>query len=215
MKLHRNSSYHGSALAFIDMLFNIIILFVLISMAAFLMMNPLAKKKDIESKADLMIVMTWPDNDPNDIDLWLKSPNSIIGYPNRENSYLHLEQDNLGKANNFIMKDGNKIDLPVRREVISFRGTPNGRYVTNVHFFSGYQWNGNPVPIVIELIQINPVYKVLMRKELSLERPKVEKTAFAFIIQDNTIVDSDNDLEEPFLAEYSTYNNSHQMETSN
>ena len=51
-------------------------------------------------------------------------------------------------------------------------------------------------------------------KELSLERPKVEKTAFAFIIQDNSIVDSDNDLEEPFLSEYSTYN-SHQMDGGN
>ena len=212
MMKKRHNQYHGSSLSFIDMLFNIIILFVLLFFVALLTMNPDSKKKDIESKADLMIVMTWPDNSPHDIDLWLKTPETLIGYPHRENSYAHLEQDNLGMANNFIMKDNERIEIPSRREVITFRGTPNGRYVVNINFFAAYgpdAGNAPIVPVTVELIQINPSYRVLVKKDLTLERVKQEKTAFSFVIRENEVTDIDNDLDEPFLGTYSGASENH------
>lgn len=175
-------------------------------------MNPDSKKKDIESKADLMIVLTWPDNSPHDIDLWLKTPDTMIGYPHRENSYAHLEQDNLGMTNNFIMRDNERIEIPSRREVITFRGTPNGRYVVNVHFFAAYgpeAGHGPTIPVTVELVQINPAYRVLVKKDLILETVKQEKTAFSFVINNNDIDDIDNDLDEPFLSTYSSLTDGH------
>jgi hypothetical protein len=210
MKQRRGNQYYGSSLSFVDMLFNIIMLFVLLFFAAVLLMNAPAKKKDIESKADMMIAMSWPDNSPHDIDLWIKVPDgTLIGYPNKENSYLHLERDDLGITNNYIPQDERNIGIAPRREVISFRGKVNGRYITNIHYYAAKNAEGRiipkspgKVPVVVELIQINPTYRVLSRKEIILESLKEEKTAFSFIILDNQVMEIEQDIEEPFISEY-------------
>lgn len=211
MKDYRH--YHGSNISFIDMLFNIIIVFVLLFFVTVMLMNPQSKKEDIESKADILITMTWPDLNPHDIDLWIKPPNgSAISYNHRENSYVFLDRDDLGISNNFMIKDGEKIVLAPRREVVSFRGKQSGRYVANVHFFLSKTpegaglipgtYDGTPVPVVVELVQINPVYKILAKKEISLTKVKEERTAFSFIIRDEIVADIEIDIEEPFIQNY-------------
>lgn len=200
--------YHGSNISFIDMLFNIIIVFVLLFFIAVMLMNPVSKKEDIASKADLMITMTWPDNNPHDVDLWVKPPNgTAIFYNHRENSYVFLDRDDLGISNNFVMKDGVRVPLSARREVMSFRGKESGRYVANVHFYlsktpdgaKADTYDGTPIPVTVELIQINPVYKILAKKEIVLTKVKEERTAFSFIIRDDTVSEIAVDIEEPFL----------------
>lgn len=206
MKNYRQ--YHGSNISFIDMLFNIIIVFVLLFFVAIMLMNPPSKKADIESKADLMITMSWPDLSPHDIDLWVKPPNGTpIFYNHRENSFVFLDRDDLGISNNFVIKDDQKIALAPRREVMSFRGKEQGRYVANVHFYipksaDGSKvetYDGTPIPVTVELVQINPVYKILARKEIALTRVKEERTAFSFIIRDDIIAELSLDIEEPFI----------------
>ena len=207
----RSHQYHGSSLSFIDMLFNINMLFVLLFFAAILLMNPAAKNKDVEVKSDIMIVMTWPDADPNDIDLWIKAPpNDIIGYPHKENSYLHLERDDTGASSNYIITGDTKVDLGSRREVIMFRGKTDGRFVVNVHFYSAKDKTGSviydkisPVPVHIELIQINPEYKIVAKKDITLAAVKQEETAFSFLIQEGNITQVNTDISEPFISEYS------------
>jgi len=200
--------YHGSNISFIDMLFNIIIAFVLMFFIAIMYMNPAAKKKDLEAKADIIITMSWPDNNPHDIDLWLKPPEgSAIYYSAKENSFIFLDRDDLGASNNFIIKDGVKEMLATRREVISFRGKMSGRYVVNSVFYmakteSGVTLDpstyvGTPVPVTIEMVQINPVYKIIAKKNILLSI-KEEKTAFSFIIRDEEITDIDLETEEKF-----------------
>jgi cbb3-type cytochrome oxidase subunit 3 len=205
MKQYRQ--YHGSNISFIDMLFNILLAFVLLFFAVVLFINPPAKKKDIEAKADIIITMSWPDMSPHDIDLWVRPPDgNNIGFTHKENSYLFLERDDLGISNNFVIKDGQKISLSPRREVVTFRGVMPGRYVVNTHFYMAKTTNGIsgtfdgvPVPVVVELIQINPSYKILTRKEIILENPKEEKTAFSFIIRDDLVTDIDTETEEHFI----------------
>lgn len=210
-----NRKYYGSNMSFIDMLFNIIIVFALIFFAAVLLINDPAKKKDIEAKADIIVTMSWPDQSPHDIDLWIKTPEGLpIGYTHKENSYLFLERDDLGISNNYIIKDGEKIALSPRREVASFRGKVSGRYVVNVQFFMGKTPDGKglptegyeniSIPVQVELIQINPTYKILGKKEIILTIFKEERTAFAFIISDDIITDISTDIEEKFIFSSST-----------
>lgn len=203
-----NVKYYGNNISFIDMLFNIIIVFALIFFAAVLLMNEPAKKKDVETKADIIVTMSWPDKSPHDIDLWIKVPDGFpIGYRHKENSYLYLDKDDLGISNNFIIKDGERIPLGPRREVISFRGKVPGRYVVNTFFYmcktednkEKETYDGPPLPVIVELIQINPVYKILRRKEIMLTAVKEERTAFSFIIRDDMITEIDDDIEEPFV----------------
>lgn len=210
MKKSINEKYYGSNIAFQDMLFNIIIQFVFLFFLALCLINPISKKNDVESKADLMITMSWPDNSPHDVDLWIKlSDGMLIGYPSRENSFIHLERDDLGSTNNYVVKSGEKVGLAPRREVIVFRGKVDGRYVANVHFYMAKSTDGKyfdvdtfDLPVMVELIQINPTYKTLSRKEIKLTKIKEEKTAFAFVISDGNVIDVEQDIEEPFISTY-------------
>lgn len=206
-------TYHGNNISFIDMLFNIIIVFVLLFFMAILLMNPVSKEKDVEAKADLLIIMTWPDNNPHDIDLWVKPPNgSAIGFTHKTNSYLFLDRDDLGVSNNFVIINEKKVTISTRREVMTFRGKEPGRYVVNAHFFLSKgldgkmaTYDGVPVPVMIELVQINPVYKILVRKEVILTMVREEKTAFSFIIRDDNVTEIDIETEEHFILNHSSH----------
>ena len=60
---------------FYDMLFNMLIAFVFCFIVALLAMNPRALKAgDIPSKAELIINVSWPDGNPNDLDTWIQDP---------------------------------------------------------------------------------------------------------------------------------------------
>lgn len=208
--MKKGSQYYGSNISFIDMLFNIIIVFVLLFFASIMLINEPAKKKDIEARADVIITMTWPDMSLHDMDLWVKVPDGKpIGYNHKENSYVFLERDDLGISNNFVIKDGVKTALAPRREVVSFRGKVPGRYVVNVQFFMAKTEDGKavafydntPIPVQVELVQINPSYKILARKEIIMTKTKEERTAFAFVVRDDAIADIELETEETFILD--------------
>ena len=52
----------GSGLAFNDLLFNVLIGFVMLFVIAFLMINPIAKKADIPVKAEFIVVLEWDED---------------------------------------------------------------------------------------------------------------------------------------------------------
>ena len=67
-KRHRS---YGSQVAFIDLLFNTLVGFVFLFILAFILINPIAKKSDIEVVAEFIVKINWPDASPDDIDLWM------------------------------------------------------------------------------------------------------------------------------------------------
>ena len=73
MKLHVGNRFFSST-AFIDLLFNIIVGVAFLFMIAFLLINPVSKKNDVESKADYLIILTWDNKSHDDIDLWIRDP---------------------------------------------------------------------------------------------------------------------------------------------
>lgn len=203
---------HGSNLSFIDMLFNLVLGFCLLFFIAFLMMNPISQEKKIESKAEILIVMTWPDKSPHDIDLWTLSPElKPIGFPRRESEYIHLERDDLGLTNDTVTTpDGKQQFIYLNQEVITIRSKQPGRYVVNIQWYSakpilaedGSQQplDLSPVPVKVQLIQVNPTYRVVSVRDLVLDQVKEEKTAFAFDITDGQITDIRYD-DVPFVME--------------
>ena len=62
----------GSNLAFNDLLFNVLIGFVMLFVIAFLLINPIAKKADIPVKAEFIVVLEWDEDASDDIDLWMQ-----------------------------------------------------------------------------------------------------------------------------------------------
>jgi len=146
---------------------------------ALLAMNPEAKEGKVESKAEFLITMTWPDDHTDDIDLYVEEQlGNIVWYHVREGGFLVLDRDDRGSANNTLTVDGRKITSPFRQETISIRGIVPGEYVVNVHYFLATR--GGPVPTVVKVEKINPVVEVGSHDTLMLNRMGEEKTAVRF-----------------------------------
>jgi hypothetical protein len=151
---------------------------------ALLAMNPEAKEGKIESKAEFIITMTWPDEHPDDIDLYVEDPlGNIVWYHVREGGFLVLDRDDRGSANNTITVDGRKITSPFRQETVSIRGLLQGEYTVNVHYFLATK--GGPVPIVVKTEKINPTVEVVSHDHLTLTRMGEEQTAVRFKLAAN------------------------------
>ena len=106
---------------FYDMLFNMLIAFVFCFIIALLAMNPKATKTgDIPAKAEFIITLSWPDMDPNDLDLWVQGPSGESAwFRNREVDLMYLDRDDRGNSNNTIMVNGRKVINPLRQEVVT------------------------------------------------------------------------------------------------
>jgi hypothetical protein len=156
---------------------------------ALLAMNPEAKEGKIETKAEFIITMGWPDDHPDDLDLYAEDPlGNIVWYHVREGGFMMLDRDDRGSANNTITVDGRKITSSFRQETISIRGIVPGEYTVNVHYFLATK--GGPVPAVVKVEKVNPVVEVVAYDTVQLGRMGEEKTAVRFrLAADGNVVD--------------------------
>ena len=160
---------------------------------ALLVINPEADQGKVESKAEFIITMTWPDNHPDDIDLYVEDPaGNIVWYHNREAGFMVLDRDDRGGANDFIVVNGQKITSPIRQETVSIRGIVAGEYTVNVDDY--LSTTGKPVPVAVKVEKINPTVEVVYYDTIVLERGGQEKTAVRFTIAaDGHVVDTSHD----------------------
>ena len=166
------------------MLFKALQVVAFLFFIALLAMNPEAKEGKIESKAEFIITMTWPDDHPDDIDLYAEDPlGNIVWYHVREGGFLVLDRDDRGSANNTITVDGKKITSPFRQETITLRGIVPGEYTINVHYFLATK--GGPVPVIVKTEKVNPVLEVVSYDPITLDRMGEEKTAVRFKLAAN------------------------------
>jgi hypothetical protein len=151
---------------------------------ALLAMNPEAKEGKVESKAEFIISMSWPDDHPDDIDLYAEDPlGNIVWYHVREGGFMMLDRDDRGSANNTITVDGRKITSSFRQEIVSIRGIVPGEYIVNVHYFLATK--GGPIPVVVKTEKINPTVETVSYDQINLERMGEEKTAVRFKLAAN------------------------------
>lgn len=150
----------GNQLAFNDMLFNVLLGFVVLFVIAFLLINPITKKQDIPAKAEAMIVIEWDDNSSVDVDLWLGHDNDPpVGFSNKAGMGMNLERDDLGTHNDRFTIDGKTEIIRSNREVINIRGIVPGLYYPNVHAYSWTPSQKEPLKVKITVIDINPRYR--------------------------------------------------------
>lgn len=183
---------YSSNLSFIDMLFNILIGFVFLFIIAFLMINPVTKKNDIPSKAEIMIILQWDDLSVDDIDIWLKpqdSSNLPISFKVKNVGFWHLDRDDLGTANDTIKVDGQTRILSINREVVTMRGIQTGDVFINVHIYS--KRDSKPTPFTVTVMDINPYREVIVYKGMSEQQNQI------FVLPGFTI-DSDGNITNVF-----------------
>jgi len=147
-----------SNLAFNDLLFNVLIGFVMLFVIAFLLINPITKKADIPVKAEFIIILEWDQESVDDVDLWVQRDNDKpVGFANRELTPLHLDRDDLGTTNDIVLIDGVTKTLKSNREMTTIRGVVPGNYYVSVH---AYHKKDDTIPYTVTVMKVNPFRQV-------------------------------------------------------
>lgn len=152
------SKRYTSNTAFLDLLFNVLLGFVVLFVIALLMINPITKKNDIPTKAEFLIIVEWPWNINVDVDTWVRGPDdeTPVGFRRRENHLLHLDRDDLGNPNDSTVLNGELVLNKSNREVVTVRGIAPGDYFINLHLYNNYSSSDSPVTVTVTVADVNP-----------------------------------------------------------
>ncbi len=190
---------HNTSDPFTDLLFNALLGFTFLFLVAILFMNPKAKSGIIDPKAEYILTVTWPDNNPDDIDTWVEDPDgALIWYRNPEASLLHLDRDDRGMLNDRIQINDEERVNPLNQEVVTLRGIVKGEYVINLHYYATE--TEQPVPVKVRLVRVNPSLKVIYYDTVQMERQGQEKTVLRFHMAPNGDIHSMNFLPKQLVS---------------
>lgn len=182
MRTRRHQQREPEVDPFYDMLFNMLIAFVFCFIVALLAMNPRALKAgDVPAKAEVLITVSWPDMNPNDIDTWVQDPyGRLVWYKQRDVGLLHLDRDDRGLANDTIVVNGKQVINPLNQEVVTLRGIEPGEFVVNVHYYESK--DGAPVDVTVTVVKVNPRAEVVFHGQMTLAHKGDEATAVRFTV---------------------------------
>lgn len=166
---------------FTDLLFNILLGFILLFFLAILFINPADETGKIDIDAQYVITVSWPDGSTEDIDTWIRDPNqNTVWFRNRSSNLVHLDRDDRGMLNDTLEYNGSQVVNPLNQEIAAIRGVVPGEYVVNIHYYDSESFD--PVPVSVKVAKVNPVYTVAYYGVTKLESKGDEKTAVRFSI---------------------------------
>jgi hypothetical protein len=175
------ASDDGTFVPFTDMLFNVVIGLAFMVFIAFSLINPTAKSGAIELKAEFLITMNWPDNDTDDMDIYVRDPaGNIVWYHSREAGLMHLDHDDRGSTRERITVNGQTIQNPLNQEIVTIRGIVPGEYVINAHQFLATSSNKLPVSVKVE--KLNPTASVVFYGTQEFDHKGQEETFVRFTL---------------------------------
>ena len=182
--------------AYIDLLINLLTGTVVLFILTTLLIAPISKNTEgIKKNADYVITLEWPNEMDCDIDMWVRDPqNNIVSYRFMEAGLMYFERDDMGKRRSVYEIDGKEIVIdPDNKEFVTLRGTFPGEYVVNLHVYSCLDKMTNrglpaghqiEIPVIVELVRINPSFIVVKHIEMKIDSVWQEKTAIRFVMDD-------------------------------
>jgi hypothetical protein len=176
---------------FSALLFNSLKAITFMFFISFAMINKPADEGKIDPKAEMIITVTWPDNNPDDVDTYVMDPaGNIVWYNQREAGLMHLERDDRGMFKDVILVNDEEVASPLNQETVAFRGLQDGEYVVNiVHYIA----NGTtPLPVEVKVEKLNPTVEVVFYQTLELRGTGDEVTAVRFTLTGNEVSDVTN-----------------------
>ena len=187
----RSSGDKANAIAAIDLLLNLLMLFIVVSAIAMAKMNLPESGKSIAMKAELIIEMTWPDNNLDDLDLWLLLPDGQrVGFNNKDVGVATLDRDDRGGFGDIYLDShgANPQLIRTNREVATIRASRPGKYVVNVHYYHDFESgelgieevDPSPNPVSVKLTKLNPRVVELINRKLDVGKVGSQRTAFCF-----------------------------------
>ena len=171
----------GTFVPFTDILLNVLMGFAIMSFVALSLIRPDMKTGKVDLKAEYLISVTWPDNNPDDIDTYVQDPaGNTIWYRHLEAGFLSLERDDRGNYKDTLIVDGKRIQNPLNQEIVTMRAIVPGEYVVNIFH---YLANGvDPIPVTVRVERLNPVVQIVYNGTLTLDHRGDEKTAIRFTL---------------------------------
>lgn len=179
---------------FVDLLFNLLLGYAFLFLISFLLIQPILKKAEVHTQAEFIITVTWPLDNPDDVDTWLEDPlGNIIYFQNKEAGLSHLDRDDLGHLNDVIMlADGSVIKYPYNQELLTIRGFIGGEWTLNVHMYA--KRDEKPTAVMVTVDKLNPKLETILAKEITLEVRGDEVTVARFEMGSSGDILSLNDL---------------------
>ncbi len=175
---------------------------------ALLIVAPKAKEGKVDSKAEFLITVDWPDNHPDDIDTFVQDPlGNVVWFRRREAGFMVLDRDDRGGINDFVMVNGKKVSTATRQELVSIRGIVAGEYTVNVYHFTAL--TGQAVPVTVTVQKLNPVAKIIAKETIELEKGSTEeRTVVRFTLDANGAVTDTSHIQRSILQTFhSTWRN--------
>jgi len=182
---------------FTDLLFNTLLGFSLLFFISIIFMNPIAKLGNVNFKAEYIITVTWPDNQPDDIDIWVQDPNqNLLSYRDSDVGWLHLDRDDQGDLNDKIIIDGVEMVYPINQEVVTIRGIVSGQYIVNLQYYKSS--TQQPVTATVKIEKVNPSLKLVYVDKVTLQQEDDEYTVLRFDLDARGEVSGINHLQKQF-----------------
>ena len=176
---------------FSALLFNSLKAITFMFFISFAMINKPADEGKVDPKAEMLITVSWEDNNPDDVDTYVMDPaGNVVWYTQREGGLMHLDRDDRGMFKDVVLFNGNEVTNPLNQEIVSFRGLEDGEYVVNiVHYIAN---GGAPLPVSAKVEKLNPTVKVVFYQTLSLSGSGDERTAVRFTLKGDEVINVNN-----------------------
>ena len=154
-------SYHSN-LAFLDVLFNTLLCFVVLFVITLIFMQREdTSAADVELSAYVIIVASWPGEYDDDVDLYVRDPRGgVVFFRQMNNAVMHLDRDDLGT--HYDNPNYDTVDTavePENREIVIIRRKIPGEFIVNAHMYN--KATDDPIPVRITVYRISP------RKEIA------------------------------------------------
>jgi len=168
---------------------------------ALLIVSPEEDEGKVDSKAEFIITIDWPDNHPDDIDTFVQDPQGqIVWFRRREADFMLLDRDNRGGLNGFVVVNGEKVPTAMRQEVVTIRGIIAGEYTVNVYHFAAT--TGQPVPVTVMVQKLNPKVDIVAKETIDLRQGGEEVTAVRFTMDAKGAVTETNRIQRSILQTF-------------
>jgi hypothetical protein len=110
---------------FTDLLFNALLGFAFMFAIAFMLINSSEEEGNINTKAEVLISVQWPNEHPDDVDAVVEDPQGkLVWYHNRDSGLMHLDRDDRGNLADNINIKGDVVSSPINQETVTVRGLP-------------------------------------------------------------------------------------------
>ena len=189
---------YSSNLAFVDLLFNLLVGFTSLFIIAFLMINPVSQTGQTTPPVRMFVEIEWDNELTQDMDLFVRGPNGdTVYYANKDGGYVVLQRDDLGSTNDTYILNGERIVIKRNYEIANFSDLPAGEYVIGVFYFSRL---GDPIDVKTTVRSISP-HRLVYEGTAEALTPRTERTLLSFVIdKDGKVTDLNTEVQIPITG---------------